>query len=389
MFLHLSKYACFLSMLLLLSGCWSQINFDQLTVVSAIGLDVNKQGQLQVTVQLVNPTLPVAAGGGGQQRRAIATYSASGLTVEDALETIRKQAKKSLFFSQTKVLLIGERLARQGLDHKMDFFWREPNQNFNCWVMVSRRPVKEVLTDSKELQAVAADEWKAYFKNKTYKPTSGGIQLYQFLPRLEQSSFQVAVPGLLQVDNSGSKDIVMEITDLAVFRNNLMVGWLNSEETQVVSWLTQLSAQGLFQMTTEDKKSIMFDLKNIHIAMKPTFENGQLQMNVRMKSKASIKTSTDTLDLTDKKTTDLIKSELSNAITASIEKTLYKLFRSYKSDAVGFGETIHRKAPKSWETLKDGWNEELANIKVQSSISIEIVKSGLLIDSNIKKDDAQ
>ncbi|WP_341277714.1 Ger(x)C family spore germination protein [Paenibacillus sp. FSL H8-0537] len=389
MFLHLSKYACFLSMLLLLSGCWSQINFDQLTVVSAIGLDLNKQGQLQVTVQLVNPTLPVAAGGGVQQRRAIATYTANGITVEDALETIRKQAKKSLFFSQTKVLLIGERLAKQGLNDSMDFFWREPNQNFNCWVMVSRRPVKEVLTDSKELQAVAAEEWKAYFKNKTYKPTSGGIQLYQFLPRLEQSGFQVAVPGLLQVGKSGSKDLVMEITDLAVFRNNKMVGWLNSEETQVVSWLTKLSSLGLFQMTTKDKKSIMFELKNIHIAMKPAFENGQLQMNVRMKTRASIKTSTEVMDLTEKKTTDLIKTELSSAIAASIEGTLHKLFHSYKSDAVGFGETIHRKDPKIWEMLKEGWNEELANIKVQSSISIELVKSGLLIDSKIKKDDVK
>lgn len=267
----------------------------------------------------------------------------------------------------------------------MDFFWREPNQNFNCWVMVSRRPVKEVLTDSKELQAVAAEEWKAYFKNKTYKPTSGGIQLYQFLPRLEQSGFQVAVPGLLQVGKSGSKDLVMEITDLAVFRNNKMVGWLNSEETQVVSWLTKLSSLGLFQMTTKDKKSIMFELKNIHIAMKPAFENGQLQMNVRMKTRASIKTSTEVMDLTEKKTTDLIKTELSSAIAASIEGTLHKLFHSYKSDAVGFGETIHRKDPKIWEMLKEGWNEELANIKVQSSISIELVKSGLLIDSKIKR----
>ncbi|SFE25245.1 Spore germination B3/ GerAC like, C-terminal [Paenibacillus algorifonticola] len=389
MFFHLSKYAVILSLMLLLSGCWSQINFDQLTVVSAIGLDVNKQGQLEVSVQLVNPTLPVAAGGGGQQRRAIAMYTANGLTVEDALETIRKQAKKSLFFSQTKVLLIGERLARQGLDDMMDFFWREPNQNFNCWVMVSKQSIPEVLSDSKELQAVAAEEWKAYFKNKTYKPTSGGIQLYQFLPRLEQSSFQAAVPGLIQVSKPSSKDMIMEIKDLAVFRNTKLVGWLTSEEAQIISWLTQQSSLGMFEVSTKDIKSVMFELKNIHIAMKPVYENGQLQMKVRMRTQATIKTSTEKLDLTEKQTTDLLETELSNAISETIEKTVYKLYRSYKSDAIGFGEAIHRKAPKSWKTLKGDWNNKLAQINVQSSISIEIIKSGLLIDSNIKKDDVQ
>ncbi|ANY69303.1 hypothetical protein BBD42_24570 [Paenibacillus sp. BIHB 4019] len=389
MFFRLGKYAAILSLLLLLSGCWSQINFDQLTVVSAIGLDLNKQGQLEVTVQLVNPTLPVAAGGGGQQRRAIATYAATGVTIESALEVIRKQAKKSLFFSQTKVILIGERLARQGMDDMMDFFWREPNQNFNSWIMVSRRPIKEVLTRSQELQAVAADEWKAYFKSKRYKPTSGGIQLYQFLPRLEQTSFQAAVPGMFLVNSTGSKNMIMEITDLAVFRNNKMVGWLNSEEAQIVSWLTELSSMGMFEIATKDIKSVMFDLDSIHMAISPVYVNGKLKMNVRMKTKASIKTSTELLDLSEKQTTDLLKKELSDALTASIEKTVYKLFRSYKSDVIGFGEAIHRRDAKSWKKMKNNWNEELAQIDVQTSISIEIVKSGLLIDGIIKKDDSR
>lgn len=54
-----------------LSGCWGQKNLEQLTVVSALGLDAASKNQIQVTVQLVNPMPPIGAGGGRKSKAAI------------------------------------------------------------------------------------------------------------------------------------------------------------------------------------------------------------------------------------------------------------------------------------------------------------------------------
>ncbi|GEM_PF-1222558 len=369
----------------LLSGCWSQINFDQLTVVSAVGLDANEQ-QLEVTVQLVNPTLPISAGGGNQQRRSFATYSASGETIEDALEIIRQQAKKSIFFPQTRVILIGEKLARRGLDGIMDYFWRNQFQNFNSFILIYKGAAKEALTTAKELQAVSADEWKAFLRNKYYKNYSGAVELYQFLPRITQIGYNAAAPGLYRAPGYNASENIMEIDELAVFNGSRMTGWISREEAQIVNWLNGTSRFGTTSIQHDGNK-INLRLEPLHTRIKPEFSDNKLTMRIRVMGQAGVITSTHSLDLSDGATHQALRSNLQSSLKKQIEQTVSKLYRTYRSDAIGFGEVIHRKAPSRWKSLKQEWAEQMPQIEIAAEISIDLVKSGLLIEGILTKDD--
>ncbi|WP_028559761.1 Ger(x)C family spore germination protein [Paenibacillus pinihumi] len=389
MFFRLLKGFLLLTVLSLLSGCWSQINFDQLTVVSAVGLDLNKDKHLEVTVQLVNPTLPISAGGGNQQRRSIATYSAPGNTIEEALDLIRQQAKKSLFFPQTRVIMIGEKLARRGIRGVMDFFWRNQHQNFNSYVIISKDPVREALSSSQELQAVSADEWKAYLTSKYYKSFSGSIEMYQFLPRLDLVGYQAAAPGLRAVERYGTNQRIMAIEELAVFRNHKLAGWMSNEQTQMVNWLSGMSQSGPVQIKLEDDIIISFDLDPIVVRLTPVFDAGRITMRVKMVAEAGIITSTKELDLSSLKMSSKIVQKLTDDLKMQIEQTTYKMFRTYGTDAIGFGEAIHRKAPAQWKKLKKDWNSELAGIQVETDVKVIMIKSGLMIEGILTEDDEE
>ncbi|MBJ6360313.1 Ger(x)C family spore germination protein [Paenibacillus sp. GCM10012307] len=389
MFFRFLKTCLLLSVLPLLGGCWSQINFDQLTVVSSLGLDLNPDKRLEVTIQLVNPTLPISAGGGNQQRRSIATYSAVGATVEDALETIRQQAKKSLFFPQTRVVMIGERLARKGLDGVMDYFWRNQYQNFNSFVLISKEPVRQALGKSQELQAVPADEWKAYLESKYYKSLSGAIELYQFLPRLNQSGYAAAVPGLRSAESYGANQRIMAIEELAVFRHERLVGWMNSDETQMVSWLSGMAKSGSFKVKIDEGTIISFQMNPVAVRLTPVFDGERITLKVKMVAEAGIVTSTAELNLADPDFNRKLVRSLTDHLQRQTEHTVYKLFRTYRTDSIGFGETIHRKAPSKWKKLKKDWEERLKTIKVEPEIKVVMTKSGLLIEGLITKDDEE
>lgn len=383
---RLTRSVILITAMTFLSGCWSQINFDQLTVVSAVGLDITEQRQLEVTVQLVNPTLPISAGGGNQQRRSFATYSAAGETIEDALEIIRQQAKKSLFFPQTRVVLIGEKLARSGLDGMMDYFWRNQFQNFNSFILIFKGEAKEALTDAKELQAVSADEWKAFLHNKYYKNFSGAVELYQFLPRLEQIGFQAAAPALYRAQGYNSAEQIMEIDGLGVFSGGKLAGWLDREEAQIVNWLNGISRFGTARITHEGNR-VNFRLEPLQTSIRPIFSGDKLTLHIRLMGQAGVITSTRQLDLSEGSMNNELRSSLQEQLKQQIEQTVSKLFRVYRSDAIGFGEVIHRKAPARWKSLKKEWNEQLPQIELAIEVSFDLVKSGLLIEGILTKDD--
>jgi len=365
---------CLLAVMLI-SGCWGQINFDQLTVVSAIGLDPAKNNMIRVTLQLSNPTLPVAAGGGSQQRRPFVNYDAVGVTIQEAVERIQHQAKKSLFFPQTKVVLISEQFARRGLDDTLDYFWRETNQNLNSWVLVSRMPARHVLDKAMELEPVPADEWRKYLEGDWKRPLQIDVQMYQFLPRLNQTGYQAVSPGIGPFNKSGKSDI-MEIGDTAVFKNDRMIGWLSGEESQIVNWLTGASRHGSFHTDLAKEESVSFNLNSVRAKLTPVLSGGRLSMQVRVKGEAEVLTATVPLHFGSEHA--MLRDVLNRQLTTAIEKTIDKVFRQFGSDVIGFGETLHRRMPAEWKKRKPDWDEELRGLNADISVSFEVKRSGLL-----------
>ncbi len=365
---------CLLAMMLI-SGCWGQINFDQLTVVSAIGLDPAKDGMVRVTLQLSNPTLPVAAGGGSQQRRPYVNYDAIGVTIQEAVERIQHQAKKSLFFPQTKVVLINEQFARRGLDDTLDYFWRETNQNLNSWVLVSRLPARQVLDKAMELEPVPSEEGRKYLQGDWKRPLQVDVQMYQFLPRLNQIGYQAVSPGIGPFNASGKTDI-MEIGDTAVFKNDRMVGWLSGEESQIVNWLTGVSRRGSFHTDFAKEESVSYSLNSIRVKVTPLIRGDRLAMKVRIKGEAEVLTATLPLHFGTEQA--MLRDTLNKQVKLAVEDTIDKLFVNYASDVIGFGEALHRSMPSEWKKRKSNWDKELRQVDAEISVSFRIRRTGLL-----------
>ncbi len=360
---------------MLISGCWGQINFDQLTVVSAIGLDPAQNDMVRVTLQLSNPTLPVAAGGGSQQRRPYVNYDAVGVTIQEAVERIQHQAKKSLFFPQTKVVLISEEFARRGLDDTLDYFWRETNQNLNSWVLVSRLPARQVLDKAMELEPVPSEEWRKYLQGDWKRPLQVDVQMYQFLPRLNQIGHQAVSPGIGPLNASGKSDI-MEIGDTAVFKNDRMVGWLSGEESQIVNWLTGTSRRGSFHADLAKEESVSFNLNAIRTHVTPVIRGDRLIMKVRIQGVAEVMTATVPLDFSKQQT--MMRDILNRQLERAVRETIAKLFANYASDAIGFGEALHRRMPAEWQKRKTNWDEELRRTVTEITVSFRVRRTGLL-----------
>ncbi|XID93722.1 Ger(x)C family spore germination protein [Paenibacillaceae bacterium WGS1546] len=358
------------------SGCWGQRNIDQLTVVAAIGLDAASDNQIEMSVQLVNPTLPVAAGAGGQ-RRPFAMYSAKGETIFEVMEKIRKQAKKNLFFQQTRIVLIDERLARRGLEEYMDFFWRNAQQNPLSWILISKKPARSTLQKSKELKDVPSDEWGEFLKNRRGN-VSFTLKLYQFLPRIDQIGYQAYAAGIAPISKGGEKTAA--ISKLAVFKQDKLVGWLTDKQSQALGWLQGETRNGVIALSEQGSKPVVFELNHIRARMVPVIHGNRIAFRVGIRANADLKSSSKNVNLTNVQTNRSLETKLAEQVRESVEQTIERICKTYNSDIIGFGEAVHRSYPQKWKQIKPRWDETLAELEVQVDVSVRLIKTGLKSD---------
>lgn len=69
------------------------------------------------------------------------------------------------------------------------------------------------------------------------------------------------------------------------------------------------------------------------------------------------------------------EKQVEEDIMRLVEKTQTEL----KSDILGFGgETIHKKNPKVWHKIKENWQENYPNTKVEVKVNVTIKNAGLI-----------
>jgi len=373
------KAALAVVLLFLTSGCWSKKDLGQLTVVAAIGLDAAPDDRIQVSLQLINPTLPVAAGGGTGKRRAFASYTSEADSIYDALEKIRQQAKKSIFLPQTRTVLIGERLARRGIDKYLDYFWRDNQQNLTSWVIVTEQTAKEALENSRELEEVSSDEWKRYLNNSKRMPNTSAIKMYEFIPRFKLIGMQAFASGLYYVTESKG-EAIRKLGRTAVFKSEKMVGWLSEQETQAAQWIMDKSSIGTIRIGLRSKpsKKIQFEMRKIRVRLMPEVSDDHAIVRVHITGAAGIKESGHHLNLSDPVVLREMTDSLNEGVDELVTDTIRKVCRTYNSDILGIGERIHQRQPKQWEKLKRDWNNVLRDLEPRVHVDMTVIHAGSL-----------
>ena len=292
----------------------------------------------------------------------------------DALDQIQQQTKKTLFMSQTRTIVIGEQLARRGVHDPVDFLWRTGNKNLTSWILVSKIPAKDLLRKAKELESVPADAWKLYFLNKNSHPSSEPMELFHFLPSLDQEGLQATGAGIMPAQDG----TVMKISETAVFRHDKMVGWLTEEETGLLKWIKkEIGPRTLTMNMDYGKHPVSMSLSHFHSRIVSGTQGGKITMNIRLRAEAEVAVAPIDMDFTNLPAVKKLETRLNERIKTSTEQMLNKICSKYQSDIIGFGKIIHRKDPQRWKKIKNNWNERLPEIKVTLDAHTHIVSSGI------------
>lgn len=360
---------------ILLSGCWNYREIEKLSIVAGFAIDKDSDtGNFKITAELVNVSGAGSGSmGGKQQSMTSAIYTSEGKTVFDAVRNFISKTGKRLYWSHAKIVIIGNEVAKEDIVQVSDWIMRDSEPRTDMWVVISKeKTAGEILNSETGLNPIKSFELDELMKNQKSVFTAIPTELWQVIQDLGSDSISVSIPSIELVMEDGVK--TPEISGTAVFKKNKLIGWIDGEDTKWLAFLKNKMKATIIPIINAagTKNDVSLEVFGNDTKIKSEIENGQIKMNVYVKTYASIDELQGTKNLTNEIGSEKVKKDGEELIKAKMKSFVKKLQTEYESDIVGFGRQFQIQKPKERKKIKD-WNEEFAKIDVEVYVDMKII----------------
>ncbi|MFJ5759391.1 Ger(x)C family spore germination protein [Neobacillus sp. NPDC093182] len=368
--------------LILLTGCWNRVEINDIAIVTAIGLDLVEDDQLRLTLQVAVPSKLVTGGTGESGGKSTIVISETGASVSEAYRNIQGKLSRRIFFSQSRVLLIGEDLAKKGVFHIVDFHTRYAEPRINSFIMFTKGKASKIINSMPKFESVSAEEMRELAK------MSVGFKIYvrDFLNMLLTEGIEPFASQFtlkpLEVNTKNKSGETQAVNGIAVFKGDKLVGWMDEVETRGLLWLRNEIKTGVITINIPEEKgggNISMEIVRGETNIVPILKQGELKLDVDVVTELSVIENDSKLNLFETKVIEEIQTYAEEEISKRIEMIVEKAQKEYESDIFGFGQSVYKKYPKEWNThYKENWENEFAQKKVAIHSKAFVRRIGLI-----------
>lgn len=373
---------------LFLTGCWDRHEIQDRSFVLAVAIDLADQSD-----EPSNPLETFAEGSGQKplrlslqvlalspQRRgentASKTYvlSNTGRSMHEMLRDSNGQNSKPLWFEHIQSIIISEAAVRKfGLTPLLDFFRRDAEIRWRTKVYITPQEAKPFL----------------YFVPPTGEP--GGV----FLGNMSRSVKDIHIAGTgtdlgatsARLDNK--VDIVLpviqmndkqvKIKDMAVFKKDKFVEYWDEYTIKGAKFLLGIEKAALiaFSCPVHPEQTIVFEMFQQKTSITPQVDGDQISFHIDITMRGNIGeiSCSGGHDATDKAFMDEAETMFAREVQQNIEYALNVMQKSGVDDA-GFSRRLKAYEPKTWDKVKDRWDEVFPTIPITTDVKISIQNTG-------------
>jgi spore germination protein KC len=357
-----------------LTGCWSQVEINNRAFVSTILVDKAKNGQIELTLTFPLPNRLVSSltGGQGSTGNPYTALTYKGINISEAFHKAQVDLPRRITFGQARVLVIGDKMAKEGIVKILEFIMREPSLNLNMTMYVAPKKAKEIITmvpafensQTRILLGFAKNEIALQTTPKDFLETTNGNMIVSRLKVIKRK----------MLSEKGKEAVWVGTDGMALFHQYKMVGKLTSYEGRGALWLRNTFKNVLVTIKSPtDKKNISLLVRQAKIKIRPS-RNDPFTFDVYVNVEDDIAESNSTIELM--KGQNL--QQLQSIAEADIKDRIEAAFQSTKrigADAFQLDEYLSWYKPKIWKSVKADW----------PTVYQEKVKLNIHIDLNIKR----
>lgn len=379
----------------LLTGCWDKKEINELAITLAIGID-KVEDEYQVTAQVVIPSEVSMKGSKGGT--TVTLFTANGETVYEALRKMTKDSPRKIYPGHLRMLVIGEELAQEGIGESLGLLSRDWEFRSDFYVVVAKDiTATEILNVTTDLESIPANKMFSSL-NISEKAWAGtdGITLNELIADLISDGKEAVLTGIQLTGNQeigSSKQNVETISpaariqndNLAVFKEDKLVGWLTEKESRGYSDITNSVKTTVTSISCPEEGKATIEVIQFNSDVKGNINKGKPEVDITIKSEGNVGAVECEINLTETGTISELEKIYEKELTEIINKTIETLQKQYKSDIFGFGEAIHRSNPKEWNKIKETWDEEFSNLTVNVKVDMKLRLTGTINNPSLNK----
>jgi len=362
-----------------LTGCWDRVELNDLAIVSGVGIDQKDKDTLELTAEVMVPKAlggGQSPGGGGNQQPTI-IRSGVGRTLTEAISDLQEHLPRRVFWGHTKVIVIGEKLAKKGIHEPLDFFTRYYSTRLQVEVFISEGKAKDVMATFPPLERSSTEVLRELAKIDVLMSTT----LKDVLQMVSGEASAAAIPmvAILPPEEGKSKqETIAYIKRTAIFKEDRMIGSIDNYLTRGLLWFRNKINQAFVTVNLgEEQGYVSAALTWSHSELIPKIEDGKWSILVKAVSNDDIIMNVTHMNMMDVDLTKRIQRELEKEVSLRMESVLKKIQKEMKVDVLGFSEAFHQAYPAEWKKAKDHWHEIFPTVDVTYKIRVNVLRPGL------------
>ncbi|EXX88878.1 spore gernimation protein [Paenibacillus darwinianus] len=364
---------------LALAGCWDRREIEERTSVVAVAIDAvpDRPDMIRLSVQIPIP-LKIAGstgtGGSSGGDSPVKVLSSDGITVLDAIRKLQTQLNQELFYGHTRVIAIGEAVARKGLNEVLDPFRRNPQIRRLLWPIIVEGEGRQLLEANPGLEQIPTVYIMSLVENGVKEGYIPDMNLGNFFIDLSSNCHQ---PFMLRF-SARKEEIAYK--GIALFREDKMIGSLDVQETWAIERVRYRENGGPIIFPYEGDSSRMVSLSSEFVGQSSRirYNNGRVEARIHIQLEGALleKTFDDMLFKSGRIT--LLEQNAADYLAAKTRQVIEKLQKRYRADVIGIGGKIRAFHPGIWRRIN--WQSEFPEADIVVTYSYKLRNTGMEMD---------
>ncbi|MGH4123380.1 MAG: Ger(x)C family spore germination protein [Clostridium sp.] len=359
---------------IILCGCWNYVEINNLAIVAGMAIDKD----LITNKYIVTTEIITTQTQGVSSIISSDLYRSEGDSIFNAVrDTIEKTGLK-LFWSDAKVVIISDSLAREGVIPVIDWVNRSPYVRSDMWMLISKEnSAAEILEGKVKLNEVTSFHLEKTMRSGKTLSKFTDSKLWSFIDGISQKGKSETIAIVKNELNNGV--ISPHLEGSAIFKSDKLIGYLNGNETLYMLMIKNKLKDGLIVIKNVSGSDTFVTL-GIHenrTKLTPLYNNGIVSLVIDIYPVVTIEEIGGSKNFMEEESLKIFQGEAEDKIKTQIQSLISKLQKDYESDILGFGQIFDKEKPKASEFFKKNGKDIFANIKTEVNIHLQINGSGI------------
>ena len=357
-------------------GCWNYREIDTLAIVAGMAIDKDiKTNKYILTTEIITTQTQ-----GTSSNMSSEFYSAEGDGIFSAARNMIGKTGLKLFWSDAKVIIISEAVAKEGVIPATEWVNRAHEIRADIWIMIAQgNTAAEILKAKVKLNGVNSFHLDDAMKSGEILSKYSDSRLVSFIDGISSEGNCQAVATIKNELMDGTKTPRLEGS--AIFKADKLVGYLDGDETLYLKMIKNKIKEGLITIKNvlNSDTNVTLEIYGNRTKSTPFYNNGRVSLIIDIYPVVGIEEVQGSKDFMDGENLKLFQSESEKEIAVQIQYLISKLQKEYDCDALGFGEIFAREKPKVSENFKKNGEDIFLAINTTINVHLQITRSGKTI----------